>query len=248
MIPNNANPDDWVAAVSSYVRNSFGNSGGFVSVDDVRRVRAATSTRRTSWTVAELEASLPTLLINDGSWKVSASHNPAAAANALSMTAWNSQAPQEPGMWFQIELPQPAMVTEIQFASTGGGRGGGGGGGRGRGAAAAPAGRGGAPQAGGGAANAAAGAAPPAQAAGGRGAGQGAPNLGYPRGYKVETSMNGTSWTLAAEGQGDGATTFITFRPVSARFIRITQTAAADGGPAWSIQQLRILEAPAGAR
>ena len=54
---------------------------------------------------------------------------PRRAARALTMTSWNSQAAQAPGMWFQVELPQPAMVTEIQFTSTGGGRGGGGGGG-----------------------------------------------------------------------------------------------------------------------
>ena len=40
MIPMGDNDDEWVAAVSSYVRRSFGNTGGFVTPADVARVRA----------------------------------------------------------------------------------------------------------------------------------------------------------------------------------------------------------------
>jgi mono/diheme cytochrome c family protein len=238
MIPMNAQSDAWVSAIASYVRTSFGNSGGFVSVADVMRVRSATAARRTMWTVPELEASLPRALINDGSWKLSASHNAAAVNNALSMTSWSSAASQVPGMWFQVELGQPVMVTELSFDSTGGGRGGGGGA-RGAAPAAAP----GAPAAaaaGAGRGVVAAGPAAPAAAP----AGGGAPNLGYPRGYKVETSLNGTAWTVAAEGTGQGATTVVTFRPVRAKFVKITQTATADNAPPWSVQQLRIFEIP----
>jgi mono/diheme cytochrome c family protein len=214
MIPNQQNPDDWVAAVASYVRNSFGNSAGIVSVADVRRVRAATGNRRTMWTVPEIEASLPKLLVNDGTWKVSASHNAAAAANGLSMTTWSSQTGQTAGMWYLIEFPQAVNVTELQFTSTAGGGRGGGGGGRGA-AAAAP----GTP-------------APPP------------PSPGYPRGFKVEVSTNGTTWVSAAVGQGEGPNTTITFRQVPARFLRITQTATAADLPPWTIQQLRVFEAP----
>ena len=137
MIPMGANPDDWIAAVASYVRTSFGNTGGMVTPADVKRVRAEAGTRRTPWTVAELEGSLPRAIPPDmTTWKLTASHNPTAATTALNLSGWSSQAPQAPGMWFQIELPQTAQVAEIQFISTaGGGRGGGGGGGRGRGAA-----------------------------------------------------------------------------------------------------------------
>jgi mono/diheme cytochrome c family protein len=216
MIPNQEHPDDWVAAVSSYVRNTFGNSAGLVSVADVRRVRAASPSRRTPWTVGELSASLPKLLISDDTWKLSASHNSEAAPRALTMTSWNSQTAQAPGMWFQVELPQPVLVAEIQFTSTGAGRGGGGGGGRGA------AGAQGQPQA------------PP-----------GPPPTGYPRAYKVETSLNGTTWTTAAEGAGTGPATVITLRPARARFVRMTQTGAADSAPSWSIQQMRLFEAPA---
>ncbi len=138
MIPMGANTDEWVAAASSFVRRSFGNNAGFVTPADVARVRAATRTRTAPWTVAELAASLPALLSQDG-WQASASHNASAAIGGLRLTGWTSAAPQEPGMWFQVELPKPATISEAQFESpTPGGRRGGGGG-RGAAAAGAPA-------------------------------------------------------------------------------------------------------------
>jgi mono/diheme cytochrome c family protein len=48
--------DQEVADVLSYVRGSWGNNAAAVSPDDVKRVRAATSSRTTPWTAAELEA------------------------------------------------------------------------------------------------------------------------------------------------------------------------------------------------
>jgi hypothetical protein len=168
--------------------------------------------------------------------KLTASHAPETAANALTLRGWSSPAPQAAGMWFQIELPQPATVAEIQFVSTAGGRGGGGGGGgRGRGGAG---GRGGPPpDPNDPAATAAAAQAPPPGPP---------PNPGYPRAYKVETSLNGTTWTPVATGTGTGASTTITFKPTQAKFIRLTQTATTEGAPPWSITQLRVLEAPKG--
>jgi hypothetical protein len=218
MVPMSTNPDDWVAAVASYVRTSFGNTGGLVSAADVKRVRTMTASRKAPWSIAELEASLPKVLLSDPAWKLSASHNPTGVAGALTLASWTSQAPQAPGMWFQVELPKAETITEIQFDSTaGGGRGG-----------------------------AARGAAP---AAGGPGGGP-PPNPGYPRGYKVETSMNGTAWTPAAEGQGSGSPTIITFKPVQAKFVRLTQTASPENAPPFSIQQLRLyrVSAPAATR
>jgi hypothetical protein len=48
-----------------------------------------------------------------------------------------------------------------------------------------------------------------------------------------------------AQGQGSGITTVITFAPVRARLVRITQTAAVENAPVWSIQGLRLFESPA---
>jgi hypothetical protein len=88
------------------------------------------------------------------------------------------------------------------------------------------------------------------------------PSPGYPRGYKVEVSLDGNTWTQVAQGKdtwhdivaipasgtgvqgSEGAvTTTVTFKPVQAKFVRITQTEDASGAPVWSIQQLRAFEA-----
>jgi len=208
MVPMGTNTDQWIASVASYVRTSFGNVGGFVTPADVARVRAATANKKTAWTVPELEASLPHRLEVDSSWKATASHNSNGAPVALTMSAWNSGVSQTPGMWYEIELPQPVMLSEIEFDSPApGGRGGG------RGAAA------GAP-------------APP-------------PVVQYPRGYKVETSMDGVKWGAkpVAEGKGSGAHTTIAFAPVRAKFVRITETDAVEGAPVWAMSNIRLYEA-----
>jgi hypothetical protein len=80
--------------------------------------------RTTAWTVADLEASLPLPVIPEANWKVTASHNAATAAGALNFARWTTGEPQQAGMWFQIELPAPLVLSELQFDSPtiGGGR------------------------------------------------------------------------------------------------------------------------------
>jgi hypothetical protein len=208
MMPLGTNTDEWIASIASYVRNSFGNRASFVTAADVARVRAATAARKTMWTPEELEASQPRLLLAQPAWKVTASHNPSAAPGALTFTTWNTQAPQQPGMWFQVELPEAVRLTEIQFESPGpGGRGGGGGRGRGVQGATVPG------------AN--------DQGAGGQGANVPGANDQSARG---------------AEGEGSGSSTTITFTPVQAKFVRITQTGTAEPPAPWSIQRLRLFE------
>jgi mono/diheme cytochrome c family protein/glucose/arabinose dehydrogenase len=229
MIPMGANDDQWVANVTSFVRRSFGNTGGFVTPADVARVRSATTARQAPFSVEEIRATLPVLLVNDG-WKATASHNSDAAPRALSLTSWNTGVPQQAGMWFQIELPRAASLTEIQFDSTAGtlqlvggmvvdpnapARGGGG---PARGAAgAAPA-------------------TPPPPP----------PPVGYPRSFKAEVSADGTSWQTVATGAGTGPTTVIAFPAVTARFVKITTTESPQDSPSWSIQGLKLYEAGKG--
>jgi hypothetical protein len=199
MPPMGASTDAWLADIASFIRTSFGNSASIVTPADVARVRKATAGRTAPWTVAELTAALPRTLIPDAAWRATASHNSDGAAGAFDFTRWTSGAPQQQGMWFQVELPQVVTLTEIQFESqmTGGGR-------------------------------------------------SGAPVVATsPRGYRVEVSLDGTAWTgPVAEGPGGGRTTTITFEPVKAKFVRITQTASAPDAPAWTIERLRLSEQP----
>jgi mono/diheme cytochrome c family protein/glucose/arabinose dehydrogenase len=216
MVAMGTNSDRWIADIASYVRNGFGNSGTFVTTDDVARVRAATGERKTPWTVVELDASLPRLVVPDAAWVVTASHDarPAPQANAegafnfignaagaLSFLGWTTGVAQQAGMWFQIELPAARTVIEIQFTSSTAGN-----------------------------------------AGGGRG---GTQAWTFPRRYQVQVSSDGSTWTAPiAEGEGAPGTTVIRFAPVSAKFIRITQTAAVSDAPAWSMRLVRLYEAP----
>jgi mono/diheme cytochrome c family protein len=217
MVPMD-NTDEWIAGIASYVRTSFGNRGDMVTPADVARVRGETAGRKTPWTAAELEASLPHA-IDSQQLKLTASHGADLAAGAASLRGWSSGVPQAPGMWFEAELPQTVLLTELQFDST-----------------ASPAGRGGrgAPQ--------------PAPGPAGRGAPAvaAARAVGYPRAYTVQLSVDGRKWSQpVAEGKGEGAHTTVTFAPTTARFVRITQTDTVAGAPPWSIRNLRLYEARA---
>jgi len=61
----------------------------------------------------------------------------------------------------------------------------------------------------------------------------------------VQVSADGKTWgTPVAEGQGVPGTTVITFTPVSAKFVRITQTASVSDAPPWSMRLLRLYRVP----
>jgi hypothetical protein len=201
---------------------------------------------------------VPRLLEADESWKAMASHNADVAPRALGATpaaAWTSGGPQRPGMWFQVELPAATRISEVHFESgaTFGGGFGGFGGPQPTAAASPQAGRGiasGTPSSGAtSTAPAAAAGAQTASAPAAPGSGRG-PNrslqpasVGYPRGYKVQVSTDGKTWsTPVAEGAGTGTTTVITFAPVRAKLVRITLSDAAIDAPAWSIQRLKLYQ------
>jgi len=216
MVPMGANSDEWIADVASFVRLGFGNSGSLVKPSDVELVRKL-GERKTPWTLSDLEPTLPARIEDASGWKLTASHNAENAATPVSGGGrWDTGAPQQPGMWYQIELPAPTTISEVQIDSAvpfsfGGG-------GRGRGAGA---GRGGFPAGG------ARGFTPPAPASG-------------PVAYKLQVSIDGTTWSDAAEGDGQSPTTVMAFVPTRARFIRITETAPARNNEQWAIAALRI--------
>jgi mono/diheme cytochrome c family protein len=223
MIPFGQNNDEWVAGVASYIRNAFGNKAPTVAPTTVARVRAETATRKTQWNAAELESSLPRQIVSDPSWKVTASHNSSTAPYALGIQPWTSGERQAPGMWLQVELPAAQLVSELSFESN---------------PAAVVTGPivAGAPSrtviAGGGGRGAAPGApAPPAPPA---------PPVGYPRGYQVQVSMDGSNWTPVAKGQGTGTSTHITFAPTQAKFIRLTSTEGGVDVPPLSVLRLKV--------
>ncbi|MEO6525466.1 MAG: discoidin domain-containing protein [Gemmatimonadaceae bacterium] len=196
MVSQAQQSDEWIAAVASYVRNAFTNNASFITPQQIAAIRAANRARTAAWTHPELATSVPVLMQQQASWKATASHQSERAVRAFGTAGWSTMAPQEPGMWFQFELPSPVMLTELRFQSAGGGP---------PGAAPRP--------------------------------------VPYARGWRVQVSMDGTTWSEAvAEGQGSGPATSIAFAPVRAKFVRITQTATTENAPAWGIQQLQLYE------
>jgi hypothetical protein len=169
------------------------------------------------------------------SWKATASVNADDAAGGFSLARWSTGAPQKPGMWWQVEMPQPTTFTEIQFDSPRAGEAGG----KGTPSLTGPGTLG------------FAGALGASGASGGRGGrGRGGPALppaplGVPIAYKVEISLDGSTWTAVAEGKGESDTTNITLKPTKAKFIRITQTGDAPNAVAWNIERFRLYGPPA---
>jgi mono/diheme cytochrome c family protein len=75
------------------------------------------------------------------------------------------------------------------------------------------------------------------------GRGAATPVVGYPRGYSVQVSQDGKTWSKpVATGKGQSRHTTIAFAPTRAKFVRITQTDTAAGAPEWSISNLRVYQ------
>jgi mono/diheme cytochrome c family protein/glucose/arabinose dehydrogenase len=195
MVPMDSNPDQWIADVSSFVRNAFGNHGAMITPADVAALRPKAKTRGKPWTVSELQSTYPQPVPNMRAWKLTASVNPADAhlcADGDVETRWTSKADLAPGMWVQVELPATTLISGVSIDSTK------------------------------------------------------SPH-DYARAYKVELSNDGTNWGRpVGEGKGTPGVMEVTFPPVNARFVRITQTGtlAPDHGLYWSIHELRILQPP----
>ncbi len=116
MVSMAGNSDEWIASVASYIRNSFGNSGAFVTPEEVKRLRAATKDRTQPWTQKELLDVLPKPLGDAKKWKLTASANPggcSATVDGDAKTRWDTKASQAPGQWFQIELPEETEIAGL---------------------------------------------------------------------------------------------------------------------------------------
>jgi mono/diheme cytochrome c family protein len=118
MVSMQNNDDAWIAAVASYVRNSFGNASPFIEVSEVSRARVAAKDHNAPWTLDELHAILPQALANRAQWKVSASHHADDARLAIDgkiQTRYDTGTPQVPGMWYQIELPESQNICGLRL-------------------------------------------------------------------------------------------------------------------------------------
>lgn len=129
MAPLSSNDDQYIADVLSYIRNDFGNQASLISADQIAQLRLIESDRKASdgaeyWTVDALEQRFSQPLNNKAEWIVSASHgSPEDLSNAIDGVKnveqrWTSKITQQPGIWFQIELPELTAVSEIHLMTT----------------------------------------------------------------------------------------------------------------------------------
>ena len=216
MAPMKSNSDEWIAAVASFVRANFENESSPVSPADVTRIRKETAAKNAMYKFDELWSSIPKPIQPSDQWKITASHtaevrkgSTASPHGALTFEGWTTGITQQKGMWFQVELPKTATISEIQFKS------------------------------------------PPIS----RGWREGSPPpiQTCPRGYDLEVSSDGNSWTkIVSEGVGTGPNNMIRFDPVKTKFLRITLTKSEEiihgerrGKPfdfevAWNMRELKV--------
>ena len=121
MIPQNTNSDAWLADISSYLRNAFGNRGSFIETNTVTQLRKQHADRTKPWTIEELRALAPQPLTNRSSWKLSSSHNQETLEQMIDgkpNTRWDSKTPQVPDMWVRIDFPTATDLCGIELQST----------------------------------------------------------------------------------------------------------------------------------
>ena len=116
MVPMESNNDQWIAAVASYIRNSFGNKASTVTAKQVADLRDKLRERTMPFTTPELVQFGPPMVGNRAAWKLTASHNPDSLRNAVDgnpETRFDTRKPQVPGMWLQVELPDLTPITGL---------------------------------------------------------------------------------------------------------------------------------------
>ncbi|CAN5769226.1 hypothetical protein BH11VER1_BH11VER1_10290 [soil metagenome] len=189
MIPMANNDDTWIASVTSYVRNRFGNSAPLIEPKDVAKVRGETKDRTLPWTEQEITDSWPTPLSNRKEWKITASHKNEEAVGCIDgeqKTRWDSGAPMNKNMWLTIELPAETSVSGLRLDGM-------------------------------------------------------RSNGHFARNLRVEVSTDGTTWSKPVFNGGNAtAICDISFTPVKAKFVKISQTSDGDKRTSWSIHELEL--------
>ena len=118
MVAMGTNDDQWVADITTYIRNSFGNKALQTTPAQVAALRKKHASRKTPWTQAELEKLSPPLLTNRNQWKLTASHGARELKGCIDQkpkSRYTTGTSQIPGMWVQVELPKKSLVTAVNL-------------------------------------------------------------------------------------------------------------------------------------
>lgn len=124
MVGNKEQSDEWIAAVTSYIRTNLSNKATMVTKEEVAKIRSKTRDKEGLYSFDELMKSVPQTLVPAETWKVTASHSvatrvggTASPSSAFNFEGWSTGENQQKGMWFQIELPELSTISELHFIS-----------------------------------------------------------------------------------------------------------------------------------
>ncbi len=122
MVGNKEQSDEWIAAITSYIRQNLSNKASMITPEEVANIRAKTTAKNTPYKYEELLSEVPQSLVPTNEWKITASHTvatriggTAAASSAFNFEGWSTGENQKEDMWFQIEFPEVFSVSELHF-------------------------------------------------------------------------------------------------------------------------------------
>jgi mono/diheme cytochrome c family protein len=125
MVGNKEQTDEWIAAITSYIRTNLSNDATMIAAEDVAKIRSKTKEREGAYKYGELMADVPQILLPGEDWKVTASHSVptriggrASPNSAFNFEGWSTGGNQKKGMWFQIEFPEQLNISEFHFNAT----------------------------------------------------------------------------------------------------------------------------------
>lgn len=116
MVSMATNDDQWIADITTYIRNSFGNQYGVTDPKTVAALRKKHASRKEPWTQAEIEELAPPVLANRKAWKLSASNNAGDLNGCVDgdpKSRYSTGTSMKPGMWVQVEFPKLSKITTI---------------------------------------------------------------------------------------------------------------------------------------
>lgn len=122
MLPLESFDDEWIAAVLTYARKSWGNNADIVSPEEVAAVRASIKDRKDMWQASEILQMAPVPTQEMQNWTLTASHKSAgckAAIDGNPGSRWDTGTAQVPGMWFAFDMKQPRELTSITLRCDG---------------------------------------------------------------------------------------------------------------------------------
>lgn len=210
------NDDEWISSIASYVRNNFTNTASFITPEDVSSMRKKVSSQKGNYKYDELVVTIPQVLLPEPNWKITASHSKATVIGGkpTPSSAFNFEG------WTTgvAQVPnlwfQIELPNETELSGI---------------EFKSPTSRIRSAQ-------------PTASAAASSGPPPFTSIETFPSEYIVQTSTDGQSWSQVAKGKGSKET-MVSFDPVKAKFLKITQTGIVEDARPWSMVGMKVYQA-----